>query len=185
MSSERRAANGGLTAGAQPAHSKPRSPPRRHIRPRQTAARKLPRASPPSRLTVAAFQPPSAWALNLRRHMVLSSHRAWTRDFRTDLVRLPDRVPAFPLEAEPSALPWFLTTRTSSRSGRVVRNPKPQAKETGAPPQTRTTERERGHTQPQDHYRPTEASMEILLCGIQTALTTPHRRNAGRVRSSP
>ena len=52
------------------------------------------------------------------------------------------------LPAQPSnlALPWFLTTLTTlRRRGRVVRNPKPQAEETGAPPKTRTTKREGGH----------------------------------------
>ena len=45
---------------------------------------------------------------------------------------------------ETQVLPWFLTTRTSSRSGRVVRNPKPQAKEREHPANPHG-KRERGH----------------------------------------
>ena len=98
-----------------------------------------PPAAPVSWQPMAAVRQPSSPHQAGSPHPSSLSHALLRPGTRNCSCPLFDRVPAFPLAPATSALPWFLTTRASSRSVRVVRNPESEDEGNGSAPQTRTT----------------------------------------------
>ncbi len=121
---------------ASPPHRRRDSSSRSHTKSGRKIASLLPANSPTA--AQASCNPSLSPA---SRHLLVrptagtsrSSPYALLQPGTPSLRPIPECAPAFPLASETSALPWFLTTRASSRSVRVVRNPESKTEETGAP----------------------------------------------------